>query len=281
MEKKEQITVIRATTGLFEINFKKIWEYRDLLFIFVRRDFTSAYKQTILGPLWHFVQPLFSSIIFSVAFSFVARISTENIPPVLFYLSGIVPWAYFADCTNRTSNIFTQNAAIFGKVYFPRLVVPLAVVISCLIRFSSQFFLFSICYIYFILNGNDLIHINMYALLLPINVLLSACMGLGIGLIVSSSATIYKDIVSLIGFFVQLLMYISPVIFPVSIWGKWKWIVEANPMTPVIQSFRYGFLGVGDFHPSALLYTASFAIIIFFIGILLYNRAEKSFIDTI
>lgn len=282
VEKGERITIIKSTTGWFDINLQKIWEYKDLLFLFVKRDFTAIYKQTLLGPLWHFLQPLINSLIFSFAFSFIARISTDNIPPLLFYLSGIVPWAYFAECTTRTSNIFTQNAGIFGKVYFPRLIVPMAIVVSNLIRFCAQFSLLAVCYLYFASKGNISFHANYYALLTPLLLLLIACMGMGIGLIVSSSAIVYKDIVNLTGFGVQLLMYLSPVIFPVSIWPeKFRWIVFANPMTPVIQTFRYGFLSTGEFHPTSLLYSCCFAFALLFVGVLLFNRSEKNFIDTI
>lgn len=282
VKKEERITIIKSTTGWFDLNLQKIWEYKDLLFLFVKRDFTAIYKQTLLGPLWHFLQPLISSLIFTFAFSFIARISTAGIPPVLFYLSGIVPWSYFADCTTRTSNTFVQNAGIFGKVFFPRLIAPMAVVISNLIRFAAQFILFLILFFVYYLKDNSSIHPNEYILLLPFLILIMACLGLGVGVIVSSLTVRYKDLANLVGFGVQLLMYLSPVLFPVSIWPeKIRWIVFINPMTSIIETFRYGFLGTGEFHLVPLLYSSCFAFAILFIGILLFNRSEKNFIDTI
>jgi len=282
VEKAERITIIKSTTGWLDINLQKIWEYKDLLFLFVKRDFSALYKQTLLGPLWHFLQPLISSLIFTLAFSFIARISTAGIPPVLFYLSGIVPWSYFADCTTRTSNTFVQNASIFGKVFFPRLIAPMAVVISNLIRFAAQFLLFLILFFIYYLKGNSSIHPNEYILLLPFLILIMACLGLGMGVIVSSLTVRYKDLAHLVGFGVQLLMYLSPVLFPISIWPeKMRWIVFVNPMTSIIETFRYGFLGAGEVNFYGLLYSLVFSLVILFTGVLIFNKVEKNFIDTI
>lgn len=282
MDKQGWTHVIRARTGWFDIQFKQLWGFRDLIFLFVKRDFTSVYKQTILGPLWHLIQPLVSSFIFSFAFAFIAKIPTGGIPPVLFYLSGIVPWSYFADCTNRTSVTFTSNAGIFGKVYFPRLVAPLSVVLSNLIKFFIQFLLFMTIYLFFYLKGRESITPNFYAFITPVLILVMAVLGLGIGLIVSSLTIRYRDLANLVGFGVQLLMYLSPVIFPVTIWPvKIRWIIYANPMTAIIETFRFGFLGIGSFDGIHIFYSFLFSVFIFLFGLVIFNRVEKNFIDTV
>ena len=242
----------------------------------------------MLGPLWHFLQPLFSSFIFAFAFAFIAKLSTQDVPPVLFYLSGIIPWTYFADCTNRTSGTFTANAGVFGKVYFPRLAVPVSVVISNLIKFCIQLFLFAIIYFFYFLQGNRSFQANGYLLLTPILVFLMAIFGLGIGLIVSALTTRYRDLANLVGFGVQLLMYLSPVIFPMSMWQeiaqkhpKVLWIIYSNPMTSVIETFRLGFLGLGSYDPFHLSYSALMSLFILFLGLFTFSRMEKTFIDTV
>lgn len=288
MNKEHWTHIIKARTGWFDINLSELWNFRDLILLFVKRDFTSVYKQTILGPLWHFIQPLFSSFIFSFAFAFIAKLSTQDVPPVLFYLSGIVPWSYFADCTNRTSGTFTSNAAIFSKVYFPRLTVPLSVIISNLIKFCIQFILFAGIYLFYYLQGNRSFEANLYLLLTPLLILIMAVFGLGIGLIVSALTIRYRDLSNLVGFGVQLLMYLSSVIFPISMWHeislkhpKVLWIIYANPMTSIIEAFRFGFLGAGYLDGYQLLYSSltSFSILIF--GLIIFKRVERTFIDTV
>lgn len=274
--------IIHSRTGWFDFKVSQLWSYRDLILLFVKRDFTAVYKQTVLGPLWHFLQPLFSSLIFTFAFSFIAKISTENIPPILFYLSGIVPWTYFSDCTTRTSNTFVQNAGIFGKVSFPRLAVPLSVVISSMIRFAIQLLLFLVIFFFYLSKGNLPVHPNYYIFLFPLLVIIMAFLGLGIGLLVSSMTIRYRDLSNLVGFGIQLLLYLSPVIFPPSIWPeKVRWVVFVNPMTGIIETFRYGFLGTGTFHLSSLLYSIAVTAILLFIGIIIFNKVEKNFIDTV
>ncbi|MBI4931339.1 MAG: ABC transporter permease [Bacteroidetes bacterium] len=282
VEKDEWTHIIKSKSSWLNIKLSQLWSFRDLIFLFVKRDFTATYKQTILGPLWHFLQPIISSFIFTFAFSFIAKISTENIPPVLFYLSGIVPWSYFAECTTRTSNTFVQNAGIFGKVFFPRMVVPVSSVLSNLIRFSVQFCLFLIFFFVYYLKGNVAIHPNYFILLFPVLIITMAFLGLGIGMIVSSLTIRYRDLSNLVGFGVQLLLYLSPVIFPVSIWPeKIRWIIFANPMTSIIEIFRYGFLGIGSFNLTSLLYSMCVAVVLLLTGIIIFNRVEKNFIDTI
>lgn len=282
MNKDHWTYIIKARTGWFDIKLSEIWSYRELVSIFVKRDFSTAYKQTILGPFWHLLQPLVSSLIFSFVFSYIGRIPHGEIPAVLFYLSGIVPFSYFSDCINRTSSTFTSNAGLFGKVYFPRLAAPLAVVISNLIKFAIQLSLFLIIWIFFFLKTGSIIHPNLFVLFIPILLLIMALLGLGMGLIVSSMTIRYRDLANLLGFGVQFLMYMSPVILPVSIWPeKVQWIVYANPLTPIIDTFRYSFLGIGSFSGLHLLYSFFISFIVFFSGIMIFNKVEKTFIDSI
>ncbi|MDQ3019415.1 MAG: ABC transporter permease [Bacteroidota bacterium] len=272
---------IKPVSGWFNFHFKDVWRYRDLLFMFVRRDFVSVYKQTILGPFWFFVQPILTTITFTIVFGNIAKIPTNGLPPSLFYLSGLVCWGYFADCLTRTSSTFINNANIFGKVYFPRLVSPLSNIISLLMKFGIQMLLLICFIVYFKIEGAD-IHPNIYMLLTPYLILLMAGLGLGFGIIVSSLTTKYRDLTFLVGFGVQLLMYATPVILPLSlIPEKYKWIVLANPMTSIIETFRYAYLGSGDFSVGNLLYTTIFTIIILSIGIIVFNRVEKTFMDTV
>jgi lipopolysaccharide transport system permease protein len=249
--------------------------------MFVRRDFVSVYKQTILGPFWFFLQPILTTITFTIVFGNIAKIPTDGVPPLLFYMSGIVSWGYFSDCLTRTSNTFITNANIFGKVYFPRLVSPLSNVISLLMKFGIQMLLFIGFLIYYKLNGAT-VYPNIYILLTPILILLMAALGLGFGIIISSMTTKYRDLTFLVGFGVQLLMYATPVIYPLSsLPEKYRWIVLANPMTGIIDTFRYAFLGAGSFNAGNLIYTAIFTIAILSIGILIFNRVEKTFMDTV
>lgn len=274
-------TVIRPSVGFFDINLKEIWHYRDLLLLLVRRDFVAVYKQTILGPLWFFIQPIFTTIIFTFVFGRVAGISTDGLPQILFYMSGITLWNYFADCLNKTSNTFTQNANIFGKVYFPRVIIPMSVVLSNLIKFGIQFLLLLAFWLYYYGQGAD-IQLQKEILLFPFLVLLMAGMGLGLGMIFSSMTTKYRDLTFLLTFVVQLLMYASPVIYPLStLPEKYKLIILANPMSAIIEAFRYSFLGTGGFEWIHLAYSTGFTITVLVIGLLIFNQVQKSFMDTV
>jgi lipopolysaccharide transport system permease protein len=278
---KEWTEVIRPKRTWYDINLSEVWKYRDLVMIFVRRDFVSAYKQTILGPLWFLIQPLITTIVFTVIFGKIAHLSTSNVPATLFYMTGITAWNYFASCLNKTSGTFINNAGIFGKVYFPRLTVPVSIIISNLITFLVQF-LFLLCFwVYFYYIGAT-VHMNEYILLLPVLLILMALMGLGFGIIISSLTTKYKDLQFLVGFGVQLLMYASPIIYPLSsIPDKYKTLVMLNPMTSIIETFKYALLGHGSFSWVMLGYSAVFTIVVLVAGILLFNKIEQRFIDTI
>lgn len=277
--------VIKGHTSLFDVKFKDLWQYRDLLFLFVKRDFVSFYKQTILGPLWFFIQPIFTTIVFSFVFGNLAGISTDGIPKFLFYLSGITAWNYFSDCLTKTSTVFRDNANIFGKVYFPRLIMPLSIVVSNLVRFGVQLLLM-ICmmvYFYFYPTEGMSFKVTTGLFLFPILVLLMALLGLGLGLIITAMTTKYRDLTFLVTFGVQLLMYGTTVIYPLSYAREkgYGWIVELNPMTRIIEAFRYAFLGTGDFTAFTLLKSALVTLLILFIGIVIFNKTEKNFVDTI
>ena len=273
--------VIRSETRWFDIDFSNIWRYRDLIILFVRRDFVSIYKQTILGPLWFLIGPLFSTIVFTVVFGSIAKISTDGLPPFLFYLSGIVTWSYFASCMTKTSNTFVENAGIFGKVYFPRLVVPIAVVITNFITFIIQFSLFLIFCIYFYLIGSQF-HPNIWILLLPLLLIQMAALGLGMGILFSSLTTKYRDLNFLLGFGVQLWMYATPIVYPLSqIPEKWQWLYALNPMVGIVVIFRYAFLGSGVIDPRILCISAGISILILILGIVIFSRVEKTFMDTV
>ncbi len=273
--------VIRPKTGWFDLHLTDLWRYRDLVAMFVRRDFVSFYKQTVLGPLWFVIQPLLTTLTFTIIFGNIAQISTDGLPKILFYMSGITAWNYFADCLTKTSDTFNANASIFGKVYFPRLAVPLSIVISNLIKFGIQFGLFMAFYCYFLFSGS-IIQPNSVLLLLPVLLLLMAALGLGSGIIVSSLTTRYRDLRFLVQFGTQLLMYSTPVIFPLSsIPERYRWIMIANPMTPIIETFRFAFLGTGTVSWGMLSYSAAATGVILVIGILLFNRVEKTFMDTV
>ncbi|MBS1517229.1 MAG: ABC transporter permease [Bacteroidetes bacterium] len=272
---------IKPVSGWFNFHLKDVWRYRDLLMMFVRRDFVAVYKQTILGPFWFFLQPILTTITFTIVFGNIARISTDGIPPLLFYMSGIVSWGYFSDCLTRTSSTFVSNANIFGKVYFPRLVSPLSNIISLLMKFGIQLFLFLCFLIYYYVNDAN-IHPNFYILLTPYLLFLMAGLGLGFGIIVSSLTTKYRDFSFLVSFGVQLLMYATPVIYPLSaLPEKYKWIVLMNPMTAIIDTFRFAFLGAGTFNSGNLIYSSVFMLVILSIGIVIFNRVEKTFMDTV
>ena len=274
--------IITPDNNIFSVNIKEIWEYRDLLFILMRRDILSIYKQTILGPLWFFLQPILTTITFVIIFSRVAKLSTSGLPPVLFYISGVVMWSYFSECILRTSSFLKDNTGILSKVYFPRLIVPLSLVLTNLVKFSIQILLFFLIYTYFVVT-TDGIQANLYALLFPFLILLIAGLGLGFGMIISSLTTKYKDLVHLTTFGVQLMMYTTTVIFPLAGYqdSKYKILIMANPMTGIIETFRYGFLGTGEFSWGLLGYDAAFITFFLVVGIFTFNSIEKNFVDTI
>lgn len=272
---------ITSERSLFDLKLKDAWEYRDLLWLLVKRDFVSFYKQTILGPLWFFIQPLFTTIIYTLVFGNIAGISTDGLPKPLFYMAGITAWNYFADCITKTSTVFKDNAAIFGKVYFPRLIMPLSIVISNLVRFGVQMLLFFAFMIYYTSTGAA-IHPNIYILLFPALIILMAALGLGSGMIISALTTKYRDLAFLVTFGIQLLMYATTVIYPLSSAPvKFKWLIIANPMTSIIETFRYGFLGTGSFNWQMFGYSGLSTFIILFVGILIFTKVEKNFVDTV
>lgn len=274
--------VIKPRVGWFELNLEEIWKYKDLLFLLVRRDFVAIYKQTVLGPIWFFIQPLLATFAFTILFGRIAEMSTDGLPLILFYMSGITLWNYFQDCLTKTSNTFTANASIFGKVYFPRAIMPMSVVLSNLIKFGLQFIFLLLfwCYYYFIDGAPVTMKIEI--LLFPLLVVLMAGMGLGLGMIISSLTTKYRDFQFMLTFGVQLLMYASPVIYPIStVPEKYKFFILANPMTGIIETFRYGLLGNGSYEFSYLGYSIVFTILSLFFGLLVFNKVQKSFMDTV
>ena len=273
--------IIRPKKSLFDIDLKELWRYRDLIMLFVRRDFVALYKQTILGPLWFLIQPLLTTIMYTVIFAKIANISTAGLPPILFYMSGTVAWVYFSTSLTKTSDTFIQNAGIFGKVYFPRLSVPISIVISNLIQFLIQFALLLVIMLVYGLKGAK-INPGIQIILVPLLLLILAGLGLGFGIIISSLTTKYRDLRQLIAFGVQLWMYVTPVVFPLSaIHGKYRIFFLINPLTGVIESFRTVLLGVGHLNLLYLGYSTAFMIILLSSGILLFNRIERNFMDVI
>ena len=272
---------IKPKNDLLKLNLKDVWNYRDLLVLLVRRDFVSFYKQTILGPLWFFLQPILTTIIFTMVFGKMGGFSTDGLPQPLFYLAGVTLWNYFAECLTKTSTVFTANASLFGKVYFPRLIMPLSIVASNLVRFAVQFLLFIFVLIFYLVKGAN-IHITFAAALFPLLIILMAGLGLGLGMIISAMTTKYRDLSFLITFGVQLLMYATTVIYPLSSAPeKYRWLIGANPMTSIIETFRYGFLGKGTFNWYSLSYTTLITFLLVFFGTIVFNKVEKNFIDTV
>ena len=277
-------TVIKPKECLLQVDLKELWRYRDLTSLFVRRNITTQYKQTILGPLWYIIQPAMTVIMYMVVFGGIAKIPTDGLPQPLFYLSGICLWQYFNDCLTKTSSPFTANAGIFGKVYFPRMVVPISTVISNLLRFGIQFGLFLVVYaIYqlFIIPGQ--IHTNWYALLLPVLVVMLAGLALGFGILFSSLTTKYRDMTLLLDFFIRLWMYATPVIYPLSTITneKLRFVMSLNPLTGIVEAFKYGFLGEGQFSWGLLGYSFAFMVVLLTIGIVIFNRVQRTFMDTV
>lgn len=280
-EQENWSLVIRPQRAWWDLRLGELWRYRDLVWLFVWRDFVAYYKQTILGPLWYLIQPILTTVVFTVIFGNIAQLSTDGLPPFLFYLAGNTVWAYFAASLTSTSNTFTGNAGLFGKVYFPRLAMPLSVVISQIISFGIRFFVFLGFLIYFVSSGSD-VHPNWWILILPVLLIIMAGLGLGLGIIVSSLTTKYRDLQQLVVFGTQLLMYGTPVIYPLSsIEGTWRWVILANPMTSVVEVFRLAFLGTSVLSPLYLLYSFAFMVLVLLIGVLIFNRVENSFMDTV
>jgi len=274
-------TIIEPKNKLLKVDFGEIWQYRDLLSMFVRRDIVTQYKQTILGPAWYFIQPALTTIMYMVVFGGVAKISTDGLPQPLFYLAGIVCWQYFADCLNKTSSTFTANQAIFGKVYFPRLIMPLANVTSNLVRMGIQFMLFMAVYFYYLIMRADVAP-NIYAILIPVLILMLAGLSLGFGIIISSLTTKYRDLTILFTFVVQLWMYATPVIYPLSTMSpKMQKIMSLNPVTSIVETFKYGTLGVGTFSWFSLGYSFVFMLVLLGVGIIVFNKVQRSFMDTV
>lgn len=276
---------ISSERKAFDLNLKEVWRYRDLLLLFVKRDITTVYKQTILGPLWYFIQPLFTSIIFTLVFNNLGAISTGNIPPFLFNLAGITAWNYFTACFTGTSNTFRSNAGIFGKVYFPRVIMPISITISNLMKFGIQLLIFIVFYFYYFFQGFALSP-NLHLLLFPVYILMMALLGLGLGMTISSMTTKYRDLNVLVGFAVSLLMYVSAVPYPLSearkkLPGFAADFVAYNPLTQIIEGFRYMLLDTGSFSWLGFSYTLIFSIMMFVIGLVIFNRTEKNFIDTV
>jgi lipopolysaccharide transport system permease protein len=273
--------IIRPKRDWKDLQLDDLWRYRELIMLFVWRDFVAYYKQTILGPVWYIIQPLLTTIVFTVIFGNIAGLSTDGLPPFLFYMAGNTIWGYFSACVISNSNTFTGNSAIFGKVYFPRLCVPISVIISNLISFSIRLVMFLFFALYFFFNGSK-ISLNWWIMSLPLLILIMAFMGLGLGIIVSSLTTKYRDLQQLVSFGITLLMYATPVIYPLSsIPSTWKWFVLLNPMTPIVEIFRFAFLGTSVISPLWLIYSFSFTLVVLIFGVLIFNQVENTFMDTV
>jgi lipopolysaccharide transport system permease protein len=274
--------IIKPYGGFFEIDLKEIWRYRDLLMLFVKRDFSAQYKQTVLGPLWHIIQPILTTAIFLLLFGKIANIPTDGIQPVLFYMSGITLWNYFSSCLTNTSSTFTANASIFGKVYFPRLIIPLSIILSNIARLGIQFGLLMVTMIWYQFHGFP-IHITIFWLWIPVLIILLAGTALGLGIIVSSITSKYRDFAVLLAFAVQLLMYISPIGYPLSYLGhsKYKDIISINPLCGIIETFRFALFEKGEMNIHLLLYSFAFMTIVLFIGLTVFSKVQKTFMDTV
>ena len=281
MKEEHWDAVLTPKQPLFDLRLGEVWQYRDLLLLFVRRDIKQVYMQTILGPLWFFIQPILTTFVFTIIFGNLAQISTDGIPPVLFYLAGITFWNFFAEALNKSSTVFRDNQNIFGKVYFCRLVVPLSIVMNNLVRFGIQLVMFLIVYFYFLYTTPH-IHPNAYALLFPVLVLINAGLALGFGLIVTSMTAKYRDLFFLLQFGIQLWMYATPVVYPLSeVPEQYRFLAVLNPLTAVIETFKYGFIAEGTFSWLYLGYSLLSMMVILLIGIISFNRMEKTFVDVI
>jgi len=283
-QNEEWLFEITPKNSFFSLHLKEVWQYRDLLMLFVKRDVVTLYKQTVLGPLWYLIQPLFTSVIFTLIFNTIAGIETPGVPPFLFNLASITAWNYFSTCLTTTSDTFKTNASLFGKVYFPRIIMPLSIVISNLLKFGLQLLIFVAFYIYYIFSGKE-ISPSTTIVFFPVLVIVMGFLGLGIGMIISSMVTKYRDLTFLVTFGVQLLMYISAVNYPIALikekMPNYSWIVDYNPMAYVIEISRYMLLNTGSFSTFHFIYTIIVTIAIFLIGLLFFNKTEKTFIDTV
>ncbi|WP_419701100.1 ABC transporter permease [Mucilaginibacter sp. NFX135] len=275
---------ITAQNNIFDLKFKDVWHYRDLLLLLVRRDFVSFYKQTILGPIWFFIQPAITILFYTLVFGNLAGIPVDGLPKPLFYLAGIIIWNYFSECLTKTSTVFRDNSALLGKVYFPRLIMPLSIVLSNLIRFGVQFLLFLMLYVVYLFKGTVIVP-NAFLLLLPLLIIMIAALGLGFGMIISAVTTKYRDLAFIVSFGVPLFMYTTTVIFPLSVaqakYPAYSWLVKFNPITAIIETFRYGFMGRGSFSWEMIGYSLVTTIIILLLGTVIFNRVEKTFVDTV
>lgn len=284
MDQKEWDIIIQPNSKLFNLNLKEVWRYKDLLNMYVKRDIVTLYKQTILGPIWYVIQPLTTTIMFMFVFGGIAGISTDGLPQPLFYMAGILCWNYFSECLTRCSETFNANQNVFGKVYFPRLVVPISIVISSLLKMAIQFALFIAIYLFYIFQGYSP-QVTWYILLFPILIIMLAGLGLGFGLLISSMTTKYRDLKFLVSFGVQLWMYITPVIYPLSVlknnYPQYVWAIVINPLTAVIETFKISFLGQGTFSWTYLIYSLIFTVVIMTWGIVTFNKVQRSFMDTI
>lgn len=274
---------IGPKTSLFDFDFKEVWRYRDLLFLLVRRDFVAVYKQTIFGPLWFFIQPILTTLMFMVVFGGIAKMSTDGMPQAVFYLSGIVLWNYFSGALNLISGTFVNNKGVFGKVYFPRIITPISVLISKLLTFAVQFLLFLLIYFYYLFFTGSPVQPNILIVTTPLLVLISAGLALGFGLLITALTTKYRDFTFLLGFAIQLAMYATPIIYPISTIedDTLKTLIMANPMSSVIEAFRYAYLGAGSFNWIGLGYSAGFMLVILSVGVITFNKVERSFMDTV
>lgn len=274
-------TIIKPKTKLLDLNINELVQYKDLIVMFVKRDFKTMYKQTILGPLWIIINPVLTTVMFTIVFGGIANLPTDGMPDFVFYMAGNTMWAYFSTCLTKTASTFITNAAVFGKVYFPRLVTPISTVISGLINFAVQFAMFIAFVAYYAITTNT-VHPNMYMLLTPVLLLLLAMLSLGCGIIISSLTTKYRDLAVLVSFGVQLWMYMTPIVYPVSqIAEKWRSLFLLNPVAPIVEAFRYAFLGAGSIPWASLGISVVTTTIILFIGIVLFNKVQKTFMDTI
>lgn len=272
---------IKAEHALWSINYREIWHYRDLLFMLVKRDFITFYKQTILGPIWFFIQPILTTIIYNIIFGKMAKLAPVGVPELAFFLSGVTIWGYFSESLTKTATIFRDNAGVFGKVYFPRLIIPMSIVVSGLMKFAIQFALFISVVLYYTFVKNA-IHPNIWVLATPLLLLLMAGFAMGLGMIFSSLTNKYKDLVFLLSFGVQLFMYATPVVYSVStLPEQYRWAVKINPLTPIFECFRYGYLGTGNFNPMSLLTSTGIIACLLFLGAIIFNKVEKSFMDTV
>lgn len=279
--RRDEITEVKSKRGLFNINLREIWKYRDLIFLFVKRDLKNTYKQTVLGPLWIVIRPFMSTTVFTIIFGVIANISTDGLPQFLFYMSGNILWSFFSGCLGNGSGTFLGNARIFGKVYFPRLIMPIVGILDNLITFLIQFVVFFGLSLFFCFNGSN-VHPNIYMLLCPLLLLITSFLGTGVGLLISSVTTKYRDLGVLVSFGTSLWMYITPVVYPISqIAPDYRWIALLNPVAPIVETFRYAFLGSGIFEWQYLLISIAVTAVVLFFGIIVFNQVEKNFIDTV